>query len=147
MPERGSGEASSSGAGLEVEIPVSLARACGPTLVFLAAFAVLLHSDAALAADPSDLSQHHHAANAVFDIAGEDDFWGNLTSYARFFVTVMLGTVNVVSKPFRQAAKRPGTAVALAFGAVGLFAFMTFTVKLMLGIGDDGDFEYLTRGI
>lgn len=51
------------------------------------------------------------------------------------------------ASPHLQAAKRPGTAVALAFGAVGLFLFMTVTVKLMLGIGDDGDFEYLTRGI
>lgn len=39
------------------------------------------------------------------DIAGEDDFWGNLTSYARFFVTVMLGTVNVVSQPFRKVRR------------------------------------------
>lgn len=42
------------------------ARTAGSTLVFLAAFAALLHSDAALAADPPDVSQHHHTANIVF---------------------------------------------------------------------------------
>ncbi len=42
------------------------ARTAGSTLVFLAAFAALLHSDAALAADPADVSQHHHTANIVF---------------------------------------------------------------------------------
>ena len=36
----------------------------------------------------------------------------------------------------------------LLLGAAGLFVFMTFTVKLMLGIGGDAEnFEYLTRGI
>ncbi len=43
---------------------------------------------------------------AAGDIAGEDDFWGNLTSYARFFVTVMLGTVNVVLEPFRKVRRK-----------------------------------------
>jgi Protein of unknown function (DUF751) len=36
---------------------------------------------------------------------GEEDFWGNVGAYIRFFVTVMLGTVNVVSQPFRKVTK------------------------------------------
>ena len=45
---------------------LQLLRSCGTGLAAVAAMNVLLHSGAASAADPSDLSQHHHAANAVF---------------------------------------------------------------------------------
>lgn len=33
---------------------------------------------------------------------GEEDFWGNVGAYIRFFFTVLLGTANVASQPFRK---------------------------------------------
>lgn len=119
------------------------------TVVLLGIFAVLLaNGGVAHASDGLHTHTQHFTAQPVFgDIAGEEDFWGNVGAYFRFFVTVMLGTVNVVTKPFRDAAKSPATTAAVVLGGVALFAFMSFTVKLMLGIGEDSNFEYLTRGV
>jgi Protein of unknown function (DUF751) len=152
-----------------------LLRSCGTGLAVVAALSVLFHSNAASAAD-TDLSQQHHAVNAVFgelyystslwyivqqysttierstsslpvhacaqhcmcggadhpttgskchcttvylgshqriatlllsaDLAagGEEDFWGNVGAYIRFFFTVLLGTANVASQPFRKVS-------------------------------------------
>ncbi len=47
----------------------------------------------------------------------------------------------------RRGAPAVSTAAVL-LATAGLFAFMTFTVKLMLGVGGDAEnFEYLTRGV
>ena len=152
-----------------------LLRSCGTGLAVVAALSVLFHSNAASAAD-TDLSQQHHAVNAVLgelyysnslwynvqqhsttierstsslpvhacaqhcmcsgadhpttgrechcttvdlgshqridtlllsaDLAagGEEDFWGNVGAYIRFFFTVLLGTANVASQPFRKVS-------------------------------------------
>ena len=47
----------------------------------------------------------------------------------------------------RDAAKKPGRALFVGVGALVLFVFMTVTVRLMLGMNDDQNFEYLSRGI
>jgi Protein of unknown function (DUF751) len=36
---------------------------------------------------------------------GEEDFWGNVGAYIRFFFTVLLGTANVASQPFRKVSR------------------------------------------
>lgn len=78
-------------------------------------------------------------------MAENEDFWGNVVSYGRYFVSVMLGTAYVMTKPFTEALKRPKTAVVAVGGTVALFWFMTFAVKLMLGV--DESFDYVSRGI
>ena len=79
------------------------------------------------------------------DLAENEDFWGNVVSYGRYFVSVMLGTAYVMTKPFAEALKRPKTAVFVIVGTVGLVWFLASAVKLMLGV--DESFDYVSRGI
>ena len=68
-----------------------------------------------------------------------------MAAYGRYFVSVMLGTAYIMTKPFAEALKRPKTAVFVVIGTVGLFWFLTAAVKLMLGV--DESFDYVSRGI
>ena len=41
-------------------------------------------------ASSSALASQHLDVREVYSIASNDDFWGNLTQYARFFVSVLV---------------------------------------------------------
>lgn len=110
----------------------------------LAACTALAHCDAASAADGM-ATGHPHWSAAIGDLAENEDFWGNVVSYGRYFVSVMLGTAYVMTKPFAEALKRPKTAVFVIVGTVGLVWFLASAVKLMLGV--DESFDYVSRGI
>lgn len=79
------------------------------------------------------------------DVAENEDFWGNVGSYGRYFVSVMAGTAYVMTKPFTDALKRPKTAVFVVIGTAALLCFVASAVKLMLGV--DESFDYVSRGI
>jgi len=81
------------------------------------------------------------------DFAENEDFWGNVVAYGRYFVSVMLGTAYIMTKPFAEALKRPKTAVLVVLGTGALFWFLSASVKLMLGLDDGSGFEYTSRGI
>ncbi|KAK9813493.1 hypothetical protein WJX73_002126 [Symbiochloris irregularis] len=49
----------------------------------------------------------------VFSLADNEDFWQNLTQYARFFVSVLAGTAYVALKPLAGLLKKPSTAIVL----------------------------------
>jgi hypothetical protein len=87
---------------------------------------------------------HNHASHAVplMDVAENEDFWGNVLRYARFFVTVMLGTVNVMLRPFGGLLKKPVTAVVAIASLVGGVVLLKMTLELMLGI-DGQQLDYL----
>jgi hypothetical protein len=87
---------------------------------------------------------HEHASHAVplLDVAESEDFWDNVLRYARFFVTVMLGTVNVMVRPFAGLLKKPVTAVVAIASLVGGVVLLKMTLELMLGMGDQ-QFDYL----
>lgn len=98
---------------------------------------------AALAAPQPALADnhYHHTAQLLADVAEGEDFWSNVLRYISYFFSVLLGTAYVAVKPLVELFKRPTTAV-LALGAIaGLVAFVSFTVKAMLGVSDAG-FEY-----
>mmetsp|Transcript_15971 Transcript_15971/g.47988 ORF Transcript_15971/g.47988 Transcript_15971/m.47988 type:complete len:234 (-) Transcript_15971:382-1083(-) len=119
------------------------------SLVFLGVLAALAaQGGAAHAADSADsVMTHHHSAQAVFgDLASEEDFWGNVGAYMRFFFTVMLGSANIITKPFREAAKSPVSTALVVLLLVGLVIFMSSVVKLMMGVNadDTAAFDLLT---
>ena len=64
----------------------------------------------------------------------EEPLLANIARYARYFVTVMLGTGYVMLRPFQGLLKNPITAV-LGVGGLVAFAFLIkYTVELMLGL-------------
>lgn len=81
---------------------------------------------------------HAHAVSTQFDLAEGDEFWSNVVRYMRFFVTVMLGTANVMIRPFVGLFKNPITGILGSVGAVGAFFFVKFTIEAMLGIQEPG---------
>lgn len=63
-----------------------------------------------------------------------EGFWQNVFRYQRYFVTVLLGVVWNVVEPLIPLFKKPVTAVALVGLLVGSLAFVTFTMRAMLGL-------------
>ncbi|PNH11424.1 hypothetical protein TSOC_001830 [Tetrabaena socialis] len=87
------------------------------------------------AASASDLSEPLATMHAqpLAELA-EMDFWGNIASYGRYFVTVMLGTGYAMLRPLQGMLKKPVTAV---FGIVALVTLVYGTrvaLEYMLGI-------------
>jgi hypothetical protein len=62
-----------------------------------------------------------------------DGFWQNVFRYQRYFVTVLLGVVWNAVEPLLPLFKRPVTAIALVGVLLGSLAFVTLTVRAMLG--------------
>ncbi len=63
-----------------------------------------------------------------------DGFWDNISRYPRYFVTIILGVFLNAITPLVPLFKRPVTAIALVSLSIGLFAFVTFTLRAMLGL-------------
>jgi len=63
-----------------------------------------------------------------------DGFWQNVFRYQRYFVTVLLGVVWNAVEPLLPLFKKPVTAIALVGVLLGSLAFVTLTVRAMLGL-------------
>jgi membrane protein insertase Oxa1/YidC/SpoIIIJ len=63
------------------------------------------------------------------------DFFENVARYPRYLITFSLGVLYTFVKPLIPLFQRPTTAVALVGLFVGAFAFLTFTLRAMLGLG------------
>ncbi|AFY65591.1 DUF751 family protein [Geitlerinema sp. PCC 7407] len=61
------------------------------------------------------------------------EFWNNISRYPRYFITIVLGVLLTFVQPMIPLFKRPTTAIALVGALVGAFAFITFTLRAMLG--------------
>lgn len=72
-------------------------------------------------------------------MAENEDFWGNVAQYGRFFISVMLGTGYVMVKPFIQMLKKPVTAALVIGLLVIIYFLLSNTLQGMLGINE---FEY-----
>ncbi len=77
----------------------SVAVAVAVPLVVLGCFA--------LTAEPAAAEASSSAIQPRFELAEEADFFSNVARYGRFFVTVMLGTVSVMTRPFANMFKNP----------------------------------------
>jgi membrane protein insertase Oxa1/YidC/SpoIIIJ len=64
-----------------------------------------------------------------------DGFWDNVFRYPRYFITFVLGIFLNTFEPLFPLLKRPVTLVALIGLLAGGLAFITFTLRAMLGLG------------
>lgn len=62
------------------------------------------------------------------------DFWENISRYPRYFITIILGVFLNFLAPLVPLMKRPVTAIALIGLLLGSLAFVTFTLRAMLGL-------------
>lgn len=61
------------------------------------------------------------------------DFFKNVLLYPRFLAGIMLGVILYVLKPLAPFMKKPTTAIALVGLFIGIFMFITLTLRAMLG--------------
>lgn len=61
-------------------------------------------------------------------------FWENVTRYPRYFITFTLGIFFFLFDRLKPLLNRPVTAIALIGVLLGGFAFITFTLRAMLGL-------------
>lgn len=64
-----------------------------------------------------------------------DGFWENVFRYPRYLISIVLGIFLNTFAPLFPLLKRPVTLVAVLGLLVGGFAFITFTLRAMLGLG------------
>ncbi|BAB77586.1 DUF751 family protein [Anabaena sp. FACHB-709] len=64
-----------------------------------------------------------------------DGFWDNVFRYPRYLITIVLGIFLNTFEPLFPLLKRPVTLIAILGLLVGGLAFMTFTLRAMLGFG------------
>jgi hypothetical protein len=62
------------------------------------------------------------------------NFWENVSRYPRFFITIILGIFFSLFERLRPLLSRPVTAIALIGLLVGGFAFLSLTLRAMLGL-------------
>jgi hypothetical protein len=63
-----------------------------------------------------------------------DGFWENVSRYPRYFVSIVLGIFLNAFAPLVPLFKRPVTAIALTSVLIGMFLFIFFTLRAMLGL-------------
>jgi hypothetical protein len=63
-----------------------------------------------------------------------DDFWQNVSRYPRYLITISLGLFFFLFERLRPLWNRPFTAIALLGILLGGFAFITLTLRAMLGL-------------
>ncbi|AFY31986.1 DUF751 family protein [Calothrix sp. PCC 7507] len=63
-----------------------------------------------------------------------DGFWDNVLRYPRYLITIVLGIFLNTVEPLFPFLKRPVTLIALLGLFVGTLAFITFTLRAMLGL-------------
>ncbi|ABA22277.1 Protein of unknown function DUF751 [Trichormus variabilis ATCC 29413] len=64
-----------------------------------------------------------------------DGFWDNVFRYPRYLITIVLGIFLNTFEPLFPLLKRPVTLIAIVGLLVGGLAFITFTLRAMLGFG------------
>jgi hypothetical protein len=134
---------STSRAGSSAEQRGEWTAASAPGLLAAAAAVVFIAGTSGGAAHAADL--HAGAAQhlqPLADLAEGEEFWGNVGRYARYFVTVMLGTGYVMARPVIELFKKPVTAVLAVIGVAGTAALLKFTLDAMLGISEPVSYEY-----
>ncbi|MBD1842823.1 DUF751 family protein [Cyanobacteria bacterium FACHB-63] len=62
------------------------------------------------------------------------DLWNTVSKYPKFVIGVILGVLLNAFAPLMPLFKRPVTAIALVGVLVGGLAFVSFTLKAMLGL-------------
>lgn len=62
------------------------------------------------------------------------EFFNNVSRYPRFFITFTLGVFFFLFERLRPLLSRPLTAIALIGILIAGFAFVTFTLRAMLGL-------------
>lgn len=62
------------------------------------------------------------------------DLWNTVSKYPKFVIGVVLGVILNAFAPLVPMFKRPVSAIALVGILVGSFAFVSFTLKAMLGL-------------
>lgn len=62
------------------------------------------------------------------------DLWNTVSKYPRFVLGVILGVILNFLAPFVPLFKRPATAIATIGLLIGSFAFLSFTLRAMLGL-------------
>ncbi|MBD1825424.1 DUF751 family protein [Cyanobacteria bacterium FACHB-DQ100] len=62
------------------------------------------------------------------------DLWNTVSKYPKFVIGVILGIFLNAAAPLVPLFKRPVTAIALVGVLVGGLAFVSFTLKAMLGL-------------
>ncbi|GLC41180.1 Protein of unknown function (DUF751) [Pleodorina starrii] len=132
--QRGSNECSTSGSDnlwWRSLATLDLQKAQPVAAAALLALGVAATAGAASAAELSDV----HHAQPLAELA-EQDFWGNIVRYGRYFVTVMLGTGYVMLRPFQSMLKRPVTAVFAIAALVALVLGTRVALEFMLGINE-----------
>ncbi len=63
-----------------------------------------------------------------------DGFWDNVLRYPRYLITIILGIFLNTFEPLFPLLKRPVTLIALVGLLFGSLAFITFTLRAMLGL-------------
>lgn len=84
-----------------------------------------------------------HSHNVLMQLSSEEDFWGNVYAYIRYFFSVLLGTAYVAVRPIAGLFKKPVTAFFTVFALVGLLVFVSVTVNAMLGLSNNEPFQSL----
>lgn len=62
------------------------------------------------------------------------DLWSTVSKYPKFLFGTIAGVLLFAVAPLAPLMKRPVTAIALIGGVVAGFAFLSFTLKAMLGL-------------
>ncbi len=62
------------------------------------------------------------------------EFFNNVSRYPRFFITFTLGIFFFLFERLRPLLSRPVTAISLIGIFIAGFAFVTFTLRAMLGL-------------
>jgi len=62
------------------------------------------------------------------------DLWKTISKYPSFLVGIMLGVILNALAPLAPLLKRPVTAIAVVGVFVGALAFLSFTLRAMLGL-------------
>lgn len=63
-----------------------------------------------------------------------EEFIENISRYPRFLASVILGIFFFLFEKLKPLLNRPVTAVALIGFIAGIFLFITFTLRAMLGL-------------
>ena len=62
------------------------------------------------------------------------DLWNTVSKYPRFLFGVIAGVILFVFAPLVPLFKNPVSAIALIGLFIGAFAFLSFTLRAMLGL-------------
>ncbi|MBE9004085.1 DUF751 family protein [Fortiea sp. LEGE XX443] len=63
-----------------------------------------------------------------------DGFWDNVFRYPRYLITILVGLLVNTFEPLMPLLKRPVTLVAVVGLLLGSLAFVTLTLRAMLGL-------------